>query len=195
MQGRLGAGMRGALLLARGNPAGLGLVDGSPEGALASFHAAWLCLPAFMVLRVIGWSDSGAPGGGGATGIIVELLGFVIGWAGFALGSLTAADAVQRRNRWPLFIAAWNYTNVVQYAMLLLVGVVPALLGLPEAVVQTISLIALGYVLWLEWFVARTALGVPGLQAAGIVMIDVALSLFVAGLVAKLSEAGLAAGS
>ncbi len=187
MQGRLGAGLRGAVFLARGNPAGLGLIDGSPEGALASFRAAWLCLPAFILLRMLGWSESGAPEAGTATGVAAELLGFVIGWAGFALGSLTAAEAVQRRNRWPLFIAAWNYSNVVQYALLLLVGVVPSLLGAPGAMVQGLSLIVLGYVLWLEWFVARAALGVPGLQAAGIVMIDVALSLFVAGLVAKLS--------
>lgn len=187
MQGRLGAGLRGAVFLARGNPAGLGLIDGSAEGALASFRTAWICLPGFLLLRLMGWSESGAPEAGPATGIAVELLGFVIGWAGFALASLQAADAVQRRNRWPLFIAAWNYTNVVQYAMLVLVGVVPSLLGLPAAMVQGLSLIALGYVLWLEWFVARVALGVPGLQAAGIVMIDVALSLFVAGLVAKLS--------
>lgn len=136
---------------------------------------------------MMGWAESGAPEAGAAIGIVAELLGFVIGWAGFALGSLAAAEAVQRRNRWPLFIAAWNYANVVQYAMLVLVGVVPSLLGVPEAVVQGLSLIALGYVLWLEWFVARAALGVPGLQAAGIVMIDVALSLFVAGLVARLS--------
>ena len=48
-------------------------------------------------------------------------------------------------------------------------------------------LMALGYVLWLEWFVTRAALGVPGLQAAGFVVIDVALSLFIAGLVSRLS--------
>lgn len=187
MPGRLAAGLRGAVFLARGNPVGLGLIDSSPEGARASFRAAWFCLPAFLVLRLIGWSESGAPEAGVVAGIVLELLGFVIGWAGFALASLQAAGAVQRRNRWPLFIAAWNYTNVVQYALLVMVGVVPALLGLPVAMVQGLSLVALGYVLWLEWFVARAALGVPGIQAAGIVMIDVALSLFVAGLVAKLS--------
>jgi hypothetical protein len=148
---------------------------------------AWLCLPGFLLLRLAAWSEAGTPGVGASIGLVIELLGFVIGWAGFALAALAAAGAMQRRNRWPHFIAAWNYTNIVQYALLVLVGVVPPLLGLPNAVVQVLGLIALGYVLWLEWFVARIALGVSGMQAAGFVAIDVALSLFVAGLVAKLS--------
>lgn len=175
------------MLLARGNPLGLALLDGTPEGAGASFRAALVCLPAFVVLRLVAWSESGVPEAGMAVALAAELLGFVLAWAGFALASLAACDLLQRRNRWPLFIAAWNYANVVQYAVLLLIGVVPLLLGLPATVVQTLSVIALGYVLWLEWFVARAALGVPGLQAAGFVMIDVALSLFIAGLVSRLA--------
>lgn len=116
-----------------------------------------------------------------------EIVGFALAWSGYALATLAAAEAAQRRARWPLFVAAWNYTNVVQYVVLLAASGVPVLLGLPEEVVQMLGLAALGYVLWLEWFVARTALGVTGMQAAGFVMLDVIISIFVAGLVARLA--------
>ena len=185
--GTLGAGLRGAVLLARGQAAGLALIDGSAEGAAKSFQVALFCLPPFIILRLLSWAAGTPPGGGYGVGLAAEILGFVIAWAGFALASLPAAEAAQRRARWPLFIAAWNYTNVAPYALLMLVGGVPVLLGLPDTVAQVLGLAALGYVIWLEWFVARVALNVPPIQAAGFVLMDLAISVFVAGLVARLS--------
>ena len=178
--GTLGAGLRGAVLLARGQAAGLALIDGSAEGAAKSFQVALFCLPPFIILRLLSWAAGTPPGGGYGVGLAAEILGFV-------LASLPAAEAAQRRARWPLFIAAWNYTNVAQYALLMLVGGVPVLLGLPDTVAQVLGLAALGYVIWLEWFVARVALNVPPIQAAGFVLMDLAISVFVAGLVARLS--------
>ncbi|MBX9701866.1 MAG: hypothetical protein K2X74_20690 [Acetobacteraceae bacterium] len=186
-QGSLAEGLRGAALLARGDATGLALVDGTPEGAARSFRVALVCLPAFVILRLLAWATATPPTGGYALGLAAEVVGFVIAWAGFALASLPATEAVGRRARWPLFIAAWNYTNLVQYGLLVLVGGVPLLLGLPTGLAQVLGLIAFGYVIWLEWFVARIALNLPGLQAAGIVLIDVMISVFVAGLVTRLS--------
>ena len=40
-----------------------------------------------------------------------------------------------------------------------------------------------GYAMWLEWFVAREALGVNGFQAATFVALDLAISIFLAGAV------------
>ena len=37
--------------------------------------------------------------------------------------------------------------------------------------------------MWLEWFVAREALGVNGFQAATFVALDLAISIFLAGAV------------
>jgi hypothetical protein len=182
--------VRGAFLLARGQPAGLALINGTPEGALYSFRAALLCLPVFILLRLVSWTDSPVPAGGAVLSMTAELVGFVLAWAGFALASLPAAEAAQRRGRWPFFVAAWNYMNVVQYAVLLLATGLPMLLGLPGTVLQAIGLVTLGYVFWLEWFVARITLNISGMQAAGFVLMDAAISIFVAGLVARLSQGG-----
>jgi hypothetical protein len=178
-------GLQGAFRLARGDADGLALIEASPEGALRSFWAAVLCLPGFMALRLIAWSAAAGPEGGVARALTAELIGYVCAWTGFALASLLVAEAMGRQGRWPHFIAAWNYTNVVQYLVLLLMTV-PVALGATGAVPNALALAGLGYALWLEWFVARLALGVGGGRAAGVVVLDLMLGLFIGGLVARM---------
>jgi hypothetical protein len=50
--------------------------------------------------------------------------------------------------------------------------------------------VVVGYALWLEWFVAREALRVTGGRAAAFVVLDVALALFLHGLVVRLTIGG-----
>ena len=113
-------------------------------------------------------------------GFAADLLGFVIGWLGFALVSYRVAGALGRRAMWPRFITLWNWCNVVQYLMLV-AAALPGLLGWPEVVGQTAWLVALGWALWLEWFMTRLALGLPAPMAATLVILDVAIGLIVAG--------------
>lgn len=179
-------GLRGAFRLAGGHADGLLLIEATPEGALRSFWAAAICLPGFLALRLLPWAETGGPPLGLMRGLAAELIGYVVAWAGFALLSLGVAEAVGRRAEWPHFIAAWNYANVVQYLVLLLLTL-PAALGLSGALASALGLAALGYAVWLEWFVARLALRVGGGRAAGLVALDLMLGLFVGGLVMKMS--------
>jgi hypothetical protein len=186
----MAAGLRGALLLARGRAAGLMLIDPSAPAALRSFRVALFCLPVLLLLRLLGWSEGRGPPGGAVLALAAETVGFVLAWAGFALASLPVADALGRRARWPLFLAAWNYSNVVQYGVLLAATGLPLLVGLPGIVTQALGLVALGYIVWLEWFVVRVALGVSSAQAVGLVVLDLLIGVFVAGLVARLALGG-----
>ena len=81
---------------------------------------------------------------------------------------------------WPRFITLWNWCNVVQYLMLV-AAALPGLLGLPDVVGQTAWLVALGWALWLEWFMTGLALAIPAPMAATLVILDVAIGLIVAG--------------
>jgi hypothetical protein len=65
----------------------------------------------------------------------------------------------------------------------------PALLGLSGLVADALGLAAVGYALWLQWFTARAALGVSGLRAAAFVVLDLAIALFLSGLVLRLAGA------
>jgi hypothetical protein len=176
------AGLHGAFLLARGRPEGLAFVEGTPAGALRSFWAAAICLPAYLALRLFAWGMQGGPPGGGlGRALAVALIGGVCAWAGFALVSQIVAEAVGRARAWPRFLAAWNWTGVVQH-LALLAAAVPAAVGMPVPVAYAAGLAALGYALWLEWFVARTALGLSASDAAGFVLLNLALGLFLHGL-------------
>ncbi|MDO9712025.1 hypothetical protein [Paracraurococcus lichenis] len=172
--------------MAQGKADGLALVDASPEGVRASFWAAAICLPGFLTLKLLGWSGEGTPGGGLLRGLVAELLGYAVAWAGFALLSRPLADGQGRKADWPRFIAAWNYANVVQYAVLLALTV-PSALGLPGLLANGLGLAAIGYALWLEWFVAKHALRLAGGPATMFVVIDLMLGIFIGGLVGRLS--------
>lgn len=181
------AGLAGAFLLGKGRREGFALMEDTAEGAWRSFVAAFVCLPAFLALRLFAWAGLGTPEGGIARALVAELIGYAIAWVGFALISLPLVDNWGRGAAWARFISAWNWTNVVQYIVLLALAL-PGALGLPEGMAQLLTFAGLGYAIWLEWFVARHALGVDGLRATVLVVLDLALGLFIGGLIRTLSE-------
>lgn len=182
----LADGLASALLLARGRVEGLALLPPTLEAAAFSFRAALICLPAFLGLRLLAWAEGPVPANGVPIALLAEALGFAISWAGFALASLAVATQAGRAAAWPRFIAAWNWTNLVQYALLVLLAV-PALLGAPAGVSTVLGLAALGYALWLEWFVVRAALALPGATAAMVVALDLAIGLAASGFTTRIS--------
>ena len=180
------SGIAAALLFARGRAEGIALVPTGLEGARHSFLAAVICLPVLLALRLYGWSGQGAPPNGAMVALAAELVGYTLGWVGFALASRVLAHQAGRGGDWPRFIAAWNWSNLVQYALLLAL-MLPGVLGLPAWIGNAFGLAAVGYAIWLEWFVTRVALNVPGLTAAMFVIMDLALGLFIGGMTARIS--------
>lgn len=175
-------------MLAGGKVGGLALIPAGHAGALRSFWAAALCLPAFLALRLLSWVGTAGPSRGIRYALAAELCGYAIAWAGFALASRPLAEATGRLKDWPLFLAAWNWGNVVQY-VILLVLTVPSLLGLPDTLAFGFGLAAFGYALWLEWFIAKEALRIPGGRALVFVLLDLLLGVFIGGFVGKLTGA------
>lgn len=175
-------GLSGAVLLARGRVDGLARVQGDAAdpaaGATRSFWAAAIAAPALLAMRLIDWTAGGPPAAPGHV-LALDLLVFVTGWAGFAIISHALVARLGRAQRWPAYIAAWNWCNVVQY-MLLLIASLPVLLHAPAPVAEATELIGMGWALWLEWFVTRLALNLPGLAAAGLVLLDLSIGLLLA---------------
>jgi hypothetical protein len=117
--------------------------------------------------------------------LAADVIAYVCAWAGFALAALPLCEAIGRRALWPRLVAAWNWVNLVQYVVMGVLAL-PALAGLSGLVVDALGLVAIGYALWLQWFTARAALGVGGLRAAGFVVLDLAIALFLSGLVIRM---------
>ena len=179
------SGLSGALLLAQGRAEGLARVGPTPQDAARSFWAGALCLPAFLFLRVLDWTWQGAPPHPGHM-MALQLLAYVAGWAGFALASRPLVGGFGRMPRWPLFIAVWNWCNVVQY-LLLAGAALPRLLGAPEWLDETAGLVAIGWAIWLEWYAIGLALDVGRLAAATLVALDLGIGIGLSAITAALS--------
>ena len=174
MIGMLG-GLQTALLLARGRPDGLARLVAPPADppavAARSFVAILLCLPAFLLLDLWDGVD-----GTDWTTLGVDTLGYLIGWVGFAVLSWDLVDRIGRGALWWRFIAAWNWSNVAQHVLLLGAGLMPRL-GAPGWIVQVGWVFAVGWALWIEWYATRLTLALTGVSAAGLVAIDLLVSM------------------
>jgi hypothetical protein len=171
-------GVQGALLLARGRVDGLRYVEADMAGAARSFWAMAICLPAFVCLRLLAWTEAGTPPHL-AHSFALDLLSYVLGWCGFAVLSHRLVGVMGLGERWPRAIALWNWCNVVQY-LLLVVFSIPGLLGAPALLDQSAQLVGIGWALWLEWFAFRLTLGLGVAAAAGLVALDVAIGVLLA---------------
>jgi hypothetical protein len=165
-------------MLAGGNPAGMALIPAGHGGAWNSLWAAVLCLPAFIAMRLIAWAGSAGPTSGIAFALAAELCGYVITWVGYALATRPLAEATGRLAEWPRFVAAWGWSHVVQYLVFIALAAASAL-GLPLLLDNALGLAAIGYMLWLEWFIAKEALRITGGRAVVFVLLDMLFGIFV----------------
>ena len=178
--GTIAAGLQAAWLFARGRSDGLRYLAPDQAGTARSFWALPLTLPAAICLRLMAWVQFGLPPQAGHE-IGLELLGFVVGWLGYAVLTFHLLRFIGMEQRWPRFIIAWNWCNVIEN-LLLVGGGIPGLLGAPAVVSQAMQLFAIGWALWVEWFAIRLSLQANALIAAWLVVLDQALGLLLMGI-------------
>ena len=89
------SGLHGALLLARGRSEGVRYVSDDMRMAARSFSAALICAPLFVGVLLLGWMQTGTPADLPHV-VALELLSFVISWAGYAVISRPVVAALHR---------------------------------------------------------------------------------------------------
>ena len=167
----------GALKLARSDPSGLGFFDTSIDGFWRSFRAGVICYPFFLILLVFRvsaahWAASGVP-----HIVIVETIGYVISWVAFPLIVLPLTRYLGRENRFIPFIVAYNWSQIPQTALFVIVGAGAASGLFPGDVGHVVDFAAAVAVLLYEWYIARVALQVSASQAVPVVLLDVVLGV------------------
>jgi hypothetical protein len=169
----------GALRLARGDHRGLLCFDRTVDGFWRSFRAAVISYPLYLMLlsmrvTVVEWERSG-----GLQIAAVETIAYVIAWAAFPLLMMTVTQWIGRAHRYFDFMVAYNWSQVPQSALFVLVGIETEIgvLGAPAA--QVIEIAAAIAVLVYEWFIARVALDTTAPAAAFVVFVDLLLGVFV----------------
>lgn len=167
----------GAYRLAHFDARGLALIDTTSLGAWRSFRAALWVLPANAALY---WFQ---PAVDGATdGVIdwpihlaVAAIGYVISWFAFPVLVAHIAPMLGREARFPTFLAAYNWSALVQMAIFLPATVVADSGALPDVMAQGLTLGVILALLAYQWFVIRATLMVEAATAAALVVLDLVL--------------------
>jgi hypothetical protein len=165
----------GALRLACGDRRGFGFFDASIGGFWRSFRAGLICYPLYLLLLSFRTDESTWAASGVVPILAAETIAYVIAWVAFPLLILPLARRLDRENRFLPFMVAYNWSQIPQAVLFVLIGLDGVTGLLPPSVVQVAGLLSVIAVLVYQWFIARVALAVTGAQAALVVILDLLL--------------------
>lgn len=166
--------LSGALELFALKPQGLARFEQTVSGFWQSFQAAIFVAPPYfiaMLLQPERGLDAGLSGGAlWVSGII----GFVCGWLIFPLLALVLCRYFDLSARYVPLIIASNWTAVPQMLVLFVALIVS--LALPDGLAAILLMMATVWVMYVQWFVIRTALGTNGPTALAFLFLDLILN-------------------
>ncbi len=168
----------GALHLARGDTSGMAFFNATEQGFWRSFTAALLIAPLFALLLTIRYHVNEA-GVSLLRFTAIETIAYVVSWVAFPLLLFHLTDILGTGHRFIRYIVAYNWASVLQNLLYLPFALLVEAHLVQGAGSTFFGIILLGLVLLYTWFVTRTALEVTNLLAAGLVMIDLVLSIFI----------------
>ena len=110
---------------------------------------------------------------------MVETIAYVIAWTAFPLLMLIVTQRIGRSHRFLDFLVPYNWSQVPQSALFVLVGLETesGVLGAQPA--QAIEVAAAVAVLVYEWFIARVALETTVSAAVLVVIVDLLLGVLI----------------
>jgi len=171
--------LAGCLRLARGDRGGLACFDRSIVGFWRSFRAAVISYPLYLMLLAMRVSVAEWQQSGGWRIVTVETIGYVVAWVAFPLLMLSVVRWIGRAHRFFDFMVAYNWCQVPQSALFVLVGLVSAGGVLSAQASEAMDMAAAIATLLYEWFIARVALDTTGLVAVFVVLLDLVLGVFI----------------
>ena len=178
----VGQARYGAYRRARFDRTGHQHFDVSLDGFWRSFFAAVIVLPASVLLAVVEPASAeasvDAAGGNWLGRLVLHGLAYVLGWVALPFVMLYVSQALRRPDKFIGFIVAYNWAAVWQMAVMLLAVLIGWLWGAP-GFLQLMKFFAVVAILVYQWFIAKTALGINGIEASGVVVLDLVLGLFI----------------
>jgi hypothetical protein len=169
----------GALRLARGDRGGLACFDRSLDGFWRSFRAAAITYPLYLVLLTMRVSVAEWQRSGGWRIVIVETIGYVIAWVAFPLIMLAVTRWIGRSHRFFDFMVPYNWCQVPQSALVVLVGIGSESRILSARAGESLDIAAWIATLVYEWYIARVALDTTGSTAVLIILVNFVLGMVI----------------
>jgi len=168
----------GAYRLARFDAGGLAFFDASIGGFWRSFSAALIVAPPYALLLTMRFHE-----GLGEVGALrfacVEAIAYVIAWVAFPLLMVWLTRLFGRQGHYLRYIVAYNWAGVLQYGLYLPLDMLAVGGVIARGPSDALAVIVFGLILVYTWFIARAALDLNAAAAAGIVTLDLVLSLFI----------------
>ena len=177
--------LTGSVMLLRRDLDGYRLFDSSIDGFWRSFAVIILITPVFLVYGVIERDISQIVSGQrleesvGVWFFAVKTIALAVDWISFPIAMVFLTRILGLWDRYLPYITVYNWTS-----LFIIVALSPpfvlyslGLLSANNAVL--INLLLTFAVLYFRWFLARTALSAEPAAAAGIVAVDLILSMFI----------------
>ena len=171
----------GTYRLARFDAGGMRYFDTSIEGFWRSFFAAAIIAPFYAVLLWLRFGVEFPPEADGFRYLCIEIIAYVIAWVLFPLVMISVVRFLELDKNYLRFIVAYNWASVLQNALYMPIAMAVLAGGQEVGPAAFLLLIALVAILVYTWFIAKTALDVPGGTAAAIVALDFVLGLMING--------------
>lgn len=161
--------------LLRGDHGGLDCFDRSVDGFWRSFRAAIPCYPLYLLLLLMRVGAADWRSAGAVRILTVETIGYIISWVAFPLAMLSLARWIGRSDRFFEFMVPYNWYQLPQSLLFIVVGFLAATAPADSAAAQLVAVIAAAAVLAFEWYLARIALDTTRAAAALVVLVDLVL--------------------
>jgi hypothetical protein len=178
--------VEGAIAIVRRDPNADRFFDLSADSFWRSFGAFLYIAPLQMILvlakRRLALSMPEAPVAeipSATVMMVIELIASVIAWGAYPLAMFALAPQFGLAKRFASYVIVYNWTSLAIVLAVLPPYLLFALGVFPPGIVLAINFIILLAVLWFLWTLATDVLGAPGLTAAGFVVLDILLGLFI----------------
>jgi hypothetical protein len=169
--------VRGAFRLALLHADGVALFNRTHEGFWRSFFAAVIVAPGYLFIAWLGpeWSAE-VPS---LHDLLVNGLAYIIGWVAFPVAMVPVTRLLEREERYIGYIIAYNWAAVPQMVLFVGTEILIRVLALGDVVSGVVGIATVSLVMGYYWFIARTALAIDGVAAAGVVALDVLITLVI----------------
>lgn len=182
------ASLDGLRRILRLDPGGIDCFNATVSGFWNSFFIAILTWPLYLVQTAVYYAQSDVEAHW-LRFLALETASFAIGWLLFPVVMIHVARSMDAGHRYLNHIVAYNWFQLVVAAALLPLSLLQATGLAPQGMVALLFLLLTSAFLLYGWFIAQKGLQVGALNAAGVVILDIFLSLLVNGLTDSLLAA------